>query len=163
MAAKAIHLCEETIAAVGTYLQVPLNDIGLIKKFNGVNILQTRWYINVSCQDYLTHILTDDHAWLNLKAANLPVPMRSDPVYQRQLETAARPTDETMQNTLQTQAGFSYRMTTGELIYALVAARPDISFATTKLTQYGRSNPALLHYQAVKTVYAYLNNTKLRA
>jgi hypothetical protein len=67
--------------------------------------------------------------------------------------------DETTQNTLQTQAGFSYRMATGELIYALVAARPEISFATTKLTQYG-SNPALIHYQAVKTVYAYLNNTK---
>ena len=49
-------------------------------------------------------------------------------------------------------------MATGELIYALVTARPEISFATTKLTQYG-SNPALLHYQAVKTVFAYLNNT----
>ena len=48
-------------------------------------------------------------------------------------------------------------MATGELIYALVAARPDISFATTKLTQYG-SNPAMIHYQAVKTVYAFLNN-----
>ena len=83
--------------------------------------------------------------------------MRGDPVYQRQLETATRPTDETTQNTLQTQAGVSYRMATGELIYALVAARPDISFATTKLTQYG-SNPTMIHYQAVKTVYAYLNN-----
>ena len=158
VAAKEAHLCEATIAAIGKYLQVPLNDLGLIKKFNGVNILQTRWYIKVSCQDYITRILTD-HAWLNLKAANLPVPMRSDPGYQRQLETATRPTDETAQNVLQTQAGFSYRMTTGELIYALVAARPDISFATTKLTQYG-SNPALIHYQAVKTVYAFLNNTK---
>ena len=85
--------------------------------------------------------------------------MRSDPAYQRQLETAIRPTEEKEQNEIQTQAGFSYRMATGELIYALVAARPEISFATTKLTQYG-SSPALIHYQAVKTVFAFLNNTK---
>ena len=50
-------------------------------------------------------------------------------------------------------------MATGELIYALVAARPEISFATTQLTQYG-SSPALIDYQAVKLIYAFLNNTK---
>jgi Reverse transcriptase (RNA-dependent DNA polymerase) len=158
VSAKDRQTCENIIAEIGTYLQVPLNDLGLIKKFNGVNILQTRWYIKVSCEDYITRIL-NDHNWLSLKAANLPVPMRSDPAYQRQLETVTRPTDETAQNALQAQAGFSYRMATGELIYALVAARPEISFATTKLTQYG-SSPALTHYQAVKLVYAFLNNTK---
>lgn len=39
VAVTAKHLCEETIAAVGKYLLVPLNYLGLIKKFNGVNIL----------------------------------------------------------------------------------------------------------------------------
>ena len=58
-----------------------------------------------------------------------------------------------------TQAGFSYRMVTGELIYALVVARVDISFAVIKLSQYG-SNPASIHYQAAKQVFAYLNNTR---
>ena len=158
VAAKDVETCKAMIAAVGQYLQVPLNDLGLIRKFNGVNILQTRWFVKISCEDYIMRILTD-HGWTSLKASNLPVPMRNDPAYQKQLETAPRPTTENEQQAIQHAAGFSYRMTTGELIYAMVTARPEISFATTKLTQYG-SSPALIHYQAVKQVYAFLNNTR---
>ena len=98
------------------------------------------------------------HSWRDLKASNLPVPMRSDPVYQRQLETAPCLTNEQEQLVIQRQAGFSYRTATGELIYALVAARPEISFATTKVTQYG-SSQALVHYHAVKAIFAFLVNT----
>ena len=157
VAAKEREVCTAIISAVGSFLQVPLNDLGLIKKFNGINILQTKWFVKVSCEDFLTRILTE-HSWQDLKASNLPVPMRSDPVYQRQLETATRPTTDHDQLEIQRQAGFSYRMATGELIYALVAARPEISFATTKVTQYGAS-PALVHYHAVKAIFAFLNNT----
>ena len=107
VSAKERQTCTDTIAEIGKYLQVPLNDLGLIKKFKGVNILQTRWYIKVSCQDYITRILTV-HNWLSLKTANLPVPMRSDPAYQRQLETAIRPTEEKEQNEIQTQAGWFF-------------------------------------------------------
>ena len=156
VSAKDATTCSTVIKEIGTHLQVPLNDLGLIKKFNGVNILQSRYFIKLSCEDYLTKIL-EAHAWTTLSASNLPVPMRSDSVYQCQLETAVRPQTEMEQQIIQRQNGFSYRMATGELIYALVMARPEISFATTKLTQYG-SNPALLHYQAVKTAFAYLNN-----
>ena len=69
--------------------------------------------------------------------------------------------DRKEQNDIQATAGFSYCMATGELIYALVIARPEISFAITKpTTQYGSSGPALIHYQAVWQVYAFLNNTR---
>ena len=37
--------------------------------------------------------------------------------------------------------------------------RPEISFATTKRTQYS-SSPALIHYTAVRNVFAFLNNTR---
>ena len=50
-------------------------------------------------------------------------------------------------------------MTTGELIYALVVARLDISFAIIKLCQYN-ANPAAVHYQAIRHVFAFLNNTR---
>ena len=158
VAADTRETCKQIISTIGSHLTVPLNDLGLIRKFNGVNIHQTRWYIKVSCEDYLTKILLA-HQWHNLKAATLPVPMRSDSKYQRSLETATRPSTPQEQQEIQTQAGFSYRMTTGELIYALVVARPEISFAVIKLSQYGE-NPALIHYQAIKQVYAFLNNTK---
>ena len=50
-------------------------------------------------------------------------------------------------------------MTIGELIYALMVARVDISFAVITLSHYG-SNPASIHYQAVRQVFAFLNNTR---
>ena len=158
VSAKDEETCKKTIASIGQHLQVPLNDLGLIKKFNGVNILQSRWFVKISCEDYILRIFTD-HAWTDLKAATLPVPMRNDPAYQKQLETAERPTNDKDQQAIQHAAGFSYRMATGELIYAMVTTRPEISFATTKLTQYG-SSPALIHYQAVRNVFAFLNNTR---
>ena len=150
--------CETRIANIGSHLQVPLNQLGLITKFNGVNVLQTQWYVKISCEDYLRKII-DSHGWHDLKVSNLPVPMRNDSVYQRELETAPRPQTENDQRETQAQAGFVFRTTAiGELIYALVVARLDISFPTTKLSQYS-SNPAPIHYQAVKAVFAYLNNT----
>ena len=87
------------------------------------------------------------------------IPMRSDSKYQRELELATRPSTPQEQQHAQNQAGFSYRMVIGELIYALVVARVDISFAVIKLSQYG-ANPASLHYQAARNVFAFLNNTR---
>ena len=158
VSAKEREECQEIIAAIGKFLKVPLNDLGVIKKFNGVNIQQTRWYIKISCQDYLLKIL-ESNGWLDLKASNQPIPMRQDPTYHRQLELAERPTSPQQQEHIQKDAGFSYRAAIGELIYALVIARPEISLSTTKLAQYG-TNPALVHYHAVKAVFAFLNNTR---
>ena len=146
------------IQEIGRHLKAPLNDLGIICKFNGANILQTRWFIKVSCEDYIQKILAN-RDWLHLKAATQPLPMRQDSKYQRQLELAVRPQTPEEQLHIQTQAGFSYRTSIGELIYALVIARPDISLPTTKLSQYN-SNPALAHYHAAKAVFAFLNNIK---
>ena len=74
--------------------------------------------------------------------------MRTDSKYQRDLETAERPTTPAEQQSIQTQAGFSYRMATGEMIYALIVASMEISFAIIKLSQYN-ANPALIHYKAL--------------
>jgi hypothetical protein len=150
--------CQDIIQQIGLHLTVPLNDLGIIRKFNGVNIHQTKWYIKISCEDYLLKILMQ-HDWLHLKASALPVPMRSDSKYQRDLETAERPTTPEAQQHIQTQAGFSFRMATGELIYALIVARMEISFAIIKLSQYS-ANPALIHYKALQHVFAYLNHTR---
>ena len=135
VSAKEREECQEIIAAIGKFLKVPLNDLGVIKKLNGVNIQRTQWYIKISCQDYLLKIL-ESNGWLDLKASNQPIPMCQDPTYHRQLELAERPTSPQQQEHIQKDAaGFSYRAAIGELIYALVIARPEISLSTTKLAQ----------------------------
>ena len=158
VSAKDKSTCQEIIKLIGSHLTVPLNDLGIIRKFNGVNIQQTRWFIKISCEDYISKILLH-HKWQDLQASNTPVPMRSDSKYHRDLEQTIRPTTPHEQNQVQTQAGFSYRMAIGELIYALVVARLDISFAVIKLSQYS-AIPAANHYQAIRHVFAYLNHTK---
>lgn len=75
VSATAQQDCQDIIRQIGTHLKVPLNDLGIIRKFNGVNIQQTKWYIKISCEEYLMKILMK-HEWLQLKASNLPVPMR---------------------------------------------------------------------------------------
>ena len=158
VAASTILKAREIITQIGENLIVPLNDLGQIQKFNGVNILQTKHYIKVSCEDYLRKVLTQ-HAWTTLPAAQKPVPMQSNSQHQAQLESVTiQPINPKEQMDHQNQAGFSYRAAIGELIYALITARPDISYSTTKLAQYS-ANPQPCHYTAVKQIFAYLNAT----
>ena len=100
--------CKDIFQQIGSHLTVALNDLGIIRKFNGVNIHhQTKWYIKISYEDYLLKILMQ-HDWLHLKASGLPVSimLRSDSKYQWDLETAERPTTPEEQQHIQTQAGF---------------------------------------------------------
>jgi hypothetical protein len=120
--------------------------------------LRPEGYIKVSCEDYLLKILMQ-HDWLQLKASMLPVPMRSDSKYQRDLETAERPTTPEEQQHVQQHAGFSFWMATGELTYVLIVARMEISFTIIKLSQYS-ANLTLLHYKALRHVFAYLNHRR---
>ena len=59
---------------------------------------------------------------------------------------------------LQKEKGFSYRQAIGELIYAMVTTRPDISFPIIKLSQFS-NNPQAIHYDAVKKIFLYLKAT----
>jgi hypothetical protein len=98
-----------------------------------------------------------NHQWQDLKGATLPVPMRSNSKYQRELDQTSCLTTQAEQQQVQAQASFSFWMTVGELIYALVVACLDIYFAM--LSQYS-SNPALIHYQATKDSFSFLNQTR---
>lgn len=54
--------------------------------------------------------------------------------------------------------GFGYRQAIGELIYAMVTCRADISHATIKLSQYS-TRPTRIHFEAIKDVMRYLKHT----
>jgi hypothetical protein len=135
-----------------------LHDLGIIKRFNGLDILQAKDYLKISCELYIDKIVSH-HGWENEKASNRPVPMRNDAAYQATLELATAPETEKEQRQLETAMGFSYRQAIGELIFALTICRPDIAVPVIKLAQYA-SRPAPEHYKAVKAVFVYLNATR---
>ena len=120
---------------------------------------QTQYYIKLSNTVYICKILKN-HPWINEEqpAGNFLLPMKADNDYIRQLEIA-EPLSENERINFEKELGSSYRQGIGEIIYALVTCRPDISFAAIKLSQYS-ANPAKIHYSALKDVYLYLKATE---
>ena len=84
--------------------------------------------------------------------------MKADSTYIHSLESATPLTDMELKE-LETKLGFTYRQGIGEILYALVTCRPDVSFATIKLSQYLVS-PSVIHYEALKDVYRCLKATQ---
>ena len=77
-------------AQIQTKMTNPLNDLGIIKRFNGVDIQQTRYYVKVFAETYLTRVL-EHHGWLNLHAANIPIPMRTETAFMATLKLTKAP------------------------------------------------------------------------
>jgi hypothetical protein len=159
VACRDTAISREIIRKVGAQLQVPLNDLRILKKFNGVDVLQARDYTKISCQTFITKVLKH-HGWDEPTTQHNPIPMRNDTAYQAQIESAILPETPEEQQQLQREH-FNYRQAIGEAIYAMTVARPDIAYAVIKLSQYS-ANPAKIHYQAVRHLFKYLALTKSR-
>ena len=74
--------------------------------------------------------------------------MISENSYMRELESSKGSQDPNATNEFLKTHGFKYRNATGELIFAMVTCRADISFPVLKLTQYNNS-PASCHADAI--------------
>ncbi len=93
--------CEDTatadniIQAINSKMTIEVKKLGLITRFNGVDITQTRDYVKISNAVYIDKILAN-HPWLTTESfpvTAFPLHMRAESTYQRKLETAA-PMDE---------------------------------------------------------------------
>ena len=83
---------------------------------------------------YINKIL-EAKSFEEIETNNLPLTISNDVSYNRTIETAIPLEKEKLLET-ERQYGFSYRQAIGELIYAMVTCRPDISFPLIKLSQY---------------------------
>ena len=153
----------EIIESINKSLTINVKELGMISRFNGVDILQSRNFIKLSNETYIDKVLENHQKWLK-NATPLPsirpIPMRDNTEYIREIENSS-PLDSTEKDLLEEDIGFTYRQAIGELIYAMVTCRPDISYAVIKLSQYS-VRPARIHYQAVQQVIKYLACTKTR-
>ena len=140
------------------HLKEPLKrESGLLKRHNGIDIIQSSHGIKMHCATYLQRILQSKTFDMQI-AKQKPLPMDSTNQYMKILESTPRPKDTEQQKQWETVAGFKYRNATGELIFAMITCRADIAFPIIKLTQFN-SQPSLCHYDAVKQVFRYLNAT----
>ena len=87
-----------------------------------------------------------------------PIPMREDSSYLAILDAVKGPEDPFQKIELEKEMKFSYRQAIGEIMFAMITCRPDISYPVIKLSTYS-NNPAKEHYLAVKQVMRYLRAT----
>ena len=148
------------IAAINSKMSIDIKYEGLLERFNGVDIQQTDAYIKITSEKFISKIIAS-HNWTDqdLITSSKPVPMHTDTKYLKRIETEAGPNNEKEKKELEKDMGFSFRRAIGELIYAMITTRPDISFPVIKLSQYSNS-PAKIHFEAVKQIFKYLHHTR---
>ena len=142
----------------------PLKPMDLVTLFNGIDIDQTGDYIKISCETYLDRIMEKYlDSPVNLQLDDMskvkPTPLPNRPTFQKYFLTATGDPDPNIQLALTKEMGFRYRNAIGELIYAMVTCRPDLSYAVVRSSQYS-SCPAAIHYHGVRHILKYLFLTK---
>ena len=74
---------------INSHMSVDIKYLGLVSSFNGVNILQTDKYIKARGTTYIKKIYEGHKAWMTPQRCHtLPVPMKSESSYNRELENA---------------------------------------------------------------------------
>jgi hypothetical protein len=149
--------CEKIRQDIEARMQNPLHDLGIIKLFNSINILQAHDFVKISCETYIDKIVSH-HGWQDKVTSNQPIPMGADSESLRKLELTKGPQDPTETQQLETEMGFSYRQAIGELIFTMTVGRINISYPIIKLSQYS-VQPSKAQYQAIKHIFIYLKAT----
>ena len=142
-------------------LTIPLKRLGLVTLFNGLDITQSRHYIKISCKSYIERICDKYlEQWINKHhLPNRPTPLPQTESFTRSFLSAVGDSSSQAQAKLEKDMGVKYRNGIGELIYALVTCRPDISYSVVKCAQ-ATVSPHEIHYHALKHLLKYLYATK---
>ena len=142
-------------------LTIPLKRLGLITLFNGLDITQSRDFVKVSCRSYIERICEKYlDGWLSKHhIVNRPMPLPQTDSFIKSFLSATGDASESTQAKLSASMGIKYRNVLGELIFALVTCRPDLSYPMVKCAQ-ATTAPHEIHYHALKHLLKYLYSTK---
>ena len=128
-----------------------ITDLGLINWLLGMKVTwdhQART-ISLSQEPYVNGILAK-YNFVNMK----PVSILLNP----HIQLSEKQSPKTM-NEIARMRNIPYRQAIGSLIHLATRTRPDITFATSFVSQFN-ANPGLEHWEAVKWIYRYLIGTK---
>jgi hypothetical protein len=152
------HTANILLDLIEDHLSIPLKRQGLIDMYNGIDVAQTRDYIKIDCHTYINKFCENYiNTWLhNTPITEVkPVPLPSCPVWFKKFNSAVGSPNPKEQLAL----AKSNRAGVGELIWTMTTCRPDIAFASVKLSQ---SNSTLHehHYHGLKHAIKYLYTTR---
>jgi hypothetical protein len=143
--------------AIDSDLQIPIKRQGLLTLFNGLDVQQSRWYIKISVETYLTKtLLPYFNDWLDIPSKPMPIPLGTNEKFHTELYKAKGNPDAKVQASLGKQMGFGYRKAIGEFIWPMTTCRQDLSQAVMKCAS-ASAAPTETHYNAVKSIFRYLS------
>jgi hypothetical protein len=143
-------------------LKIPIKRQGYLDMYNGVDILQTRYYIKMSVQTYIDKICEPYFAtWMKTSyptpARTTPLP--SDAAWLKKFNAATGNADQKKQAKLAKSMQLNYHSGVGELIWAMTTCRPDLAYASVKLSQ-SNSCPHKLHFHGPKHALKFMYNSR---
>ena len=156
------HTADVLLDMLDDRLTIPIKRQGHLDMYNGVDILQTRHYVRLSCTSFIEKISEKYLAtWMKHMYApsTRPTPLPTDHAWWKEFNKATGDPDVTVQTSLAKEMQLSYRAGVGELIWAMTTCRPDLAFASVKLSQ-SNSCPHKIHYHGLKHCLKYLFSTK---
>ena len=143
-------------------LTIPMKRQGFLDMYNGIDVIQTRHYIKISCSSYINKICEKYlQTWMRkfTSTDDRPTPLPSDPAWMKKFNSATGDPDAKAQERLAKTMEISYRSGVGELIWAMTTCRPDIAYVGVKLSQ-ANACPHEHHFHGVKHALKYLYSTK---
>jgi hypothetical protein len=143
--------------------KIDLRDEGILDSFNGVDVRQTRSYLQITCESYIDKFL-EHYGWSAAACRESgekpiePLALSTIPQLFTDYDANAKADAATL-NGHETVAGFSYRSVLGAIIYVYVVARIDIGFAVTLLARFS-DHPSKIHFDSLRRLARYLRMTK---
>jgi hypothetical protein len=158
---KAAGLQEDKLWDLFAFLKTKINivaEVGLMCHYNGIDIVQSTDYIKIHVETYIDKILKV-HSWETASSTEDRLVKLIHPSVVRELEETVPPDTEAECLANEKDYGFPYRSSGGELLYAYVTCRLDISYAMGELSKFS-TRVAPFHYNALKCIYRYLRQKK---
>jgi hypothetical protein len=156
------HTADVHLDMLDDRLTIPIKRQGHIDMYNGIDILQTWHYVRLSCTSFIDNICEKYLAtWMKhmYASSTRPIPFPNNSVWWKEFNKATGDPDVKVQASLAKGMQLSYCTGVGKLIWAMTTCRPDLAFASVKLSQ---SNSCLhkITYHGLKCALKYLFSTK---
>ena len=146
VAAKDERTASLILDEIDVYLMFSLKQLGLVTLFNWIDLLQTRWYIKLSVETYIERICGKYlNTWMDVERDKARTPLPTKKEFIRGFLSTVGEDNTVAQSGLAKEMGIGYRNGVGEVIFAMITARPDMCHTVTRLSQHN-SRPHKIHY-----------------
>lgn len=104
------EVCKDIINMIDKEMTIDIKDLGIITRFNGLDVTQTKAFTKISNATYIQKIINEHPTMFdNYQPSNHPLPVNDDKTFIKTMETAKPPTSPDEQLKLQVSMQFNYR------------------------------------------------------